>query len=314
MQPMRIVLPGALPGPTIAAELLSHLPAAAPRLIKWLENSQATHVAADPEQTRCTPLEAWQLRASDYQAQSGQVRGAGLGPFLANGHITDDKPVWLLELVHLAAAREGAILQPARTLAITAEESQALYDTASALFTDTDFKLEPLATTHWRVHLPDGYQPACASPELVSLGNVTDWWEQDVNGRAWRRLANELQMAWFDHAVNQSRAEQGQTPINGVWLFGGGRRSQLGQPASRADAQIDTSLLQAWRTADWGSWLTALKQLDETVFASFGAQAQPELVLAGHDDFVVLKPGKSLWQRLQPNHRNKWKKWWSNPQ
>lgn len=316
MQCMQIVLPGALPGAAAGTELVKHLPAVAPRLVKWLENSRGTALSADPTQTFCTPLEAWLLAQHGFEKEPTQKLGAGLGPLLAAPHIADadNHPVWLIELVHLAAAREGAMLQPARKLALTQEESRALFETAASLFEGTEFGVDFLTPSHWRVHLPSSYQPVCATPELVSRSNVTDWWSQETEGRAWRRLANELQMAWFDHAINQERAAAEQIPVNGVWLFGGGKRAQLTRQTADDRRQIHDALFPFAQTADWGGWLNALQKLDETVLASFDNQPQPELILAGHDCVVRYQPGQPLWQRLLPGSRHTWKKWWINPQ
>lgn len=314
MQSMRIVLPGGLPGPAVAADLLSHLPDMAPRLVRWLERGKANYLLADPVLTRCTPLESWQLHQRGYQPQTNMPQAAGLGPLLAAEGIQDDNPVWLVELVHMAPAREGAMLRPARKLGITDNESQSLFETATELFEDSDFTLEWLSATHWRVRLPHDYAPRCASPELVSLGNVTDWWSQDIHGRAWRRLANELQMAWFDHGVNQTRHKQGLSTINGVWLFGGARSTELNRAKTASEEIIDDRLMASWRTADWGSWLMSLQAIDAELLTSFDDQRQPELILTGHDGVIQLQPHQPWWRRLLPGSKDQWKQWWCNPQ
>lgn len=314
MQAMRIVLPGALLDSAVSAELIKHLPEASPRLVKWLENSRVKTLLADPVQHFCTPLEFWQLQQHGFEATGQAPASTGLGPFLAGNTISDDDPVWLVELVHLVAAREGALLQPARKLGLHETESRALFETAAELFQDTGFGIEFITASHWRVHLPAAYAPACASPELVSLGNVTDWWSQDPAGRAWRRLANEVQMAWFNHPVNQQRAEKGLVPVNGVWLFGGAKRSQLASSRTGAAQHIHDNLQPFAQAADWGGWLAALAELDQSVLAAFDGTPQPELILTGHDHILTCLPGRPVWKRLLPGSRNTWKQWWINPQ
>ncbi|MDH3441698.1 MAG: hypothetical protein OEM63_13145 [Gammaproteobacteria bacterium] len=48
-------------------------------------------------------------------------------------------------------------------------------------------------------------------------------------GRSFHRIHGELQMLFHDHAVNRQRAEQGLPPINGLWIWGGGRLPEKGQ-------------------------------------------------------------------------------------
>ena len=89
---------------------------------------------------------------------------------------------------------------------LRAEESAALYDTVRPLFDGTGFAAEPLNARRWRLRLPEGLRPATASPLAVAGRRLNDWWKQDAETRPWRRLLNEIQMAWHDHPVNEARA------------------------------------------------------------------------------------------------------------
>lgn len=308
---MRIVLPGALPDPSQARDLLPHLLKAAPLLVAWLERSHATSIVADPAQTYCTAWEYWQLQQRNFHPRAGQSDSAGLGPLLAGSDPSSaDDPVWLLELTHMSPSRDGAVLIPSGELNITTEESDALLRATQDLFADTDFSLSPSSTTRWRITLPEGYFPLCPSPELVSTTTVNDWWRQDLADRPWRRLANEVQMLWFDHTVNQKRYDQGQVPINNVWLFGGARPSQLTEPsATSITPKLDFSLLQPARAQDWNTWLQTMRTLDTEQFSSLNQQS--EVVLIGYDQIIRYTTENRFWKRWQPGIKESWKKWWS---
>lgn len=307
---MRIVLPGALPEPRQARELTAWLHKTAPCLVAWLERSRATRMVADPVHTYCTAYEYWKLLQHGFEPHADQRISAGLGPTLTDTTATDD-PVWLVELVHISPSRDGAVLIPAKELDITPEQSVALFESAKALFDDSVFELHACGTMHWRITPPPDYVPECASPELVSISTVNDWWRQDEAGRPWRRLSNELQMLWFDHPVNQARQELGQVPINSVWLFGGAKPSQLGVPGNAAleGTQVHTNLLAPFRSQDWGAWLEALARLESELFSP--TRDQPEIVMIGDDRLVTLTPDRRLWARLLPGTKDTWKKWWS---
>lgn len=308
---MRIVLSGALPETHQARELTPYLIENAPTLARWFERSRATRIVADPAQTWCTAWEYWHLLEHRFTPRASQIAAAGLGPILGSHAAHNDQPIWLIELVHLSPSRDGAVLIPAKDLAITADQSASLFQTAQKLFTDTGFGLYPCTPTHWLITLPQGYEPSCPSPELVSISTVNEWWRQDIEGRPWRRLANELQMSWFDHPVNQQRTVNGEPPINGVWLFGGASRSQISKPASTTtETRMITTLSQPMLTQDWGTWLAELKQLEVNVFARLH-DAQPDLVLTGDKHIVTAVPDKRRWARLRPGIKNEWKKWWS---
>ncbi|MGB6104851.1 MAG: hypothetical protein WBF88_13510 [Pusillimonas sp.] len=309
---MRIVLPGALPDPREARELTPHLQTTAPTLLGWLGQARARVIDADPARSGCTPYELWQLMAHGFRVNGEQNFATGLGPLWAQDVAEQDQPVWLTELVHVSPARDGAALLPARELAITPEQSVALFDSVQAMFSEAGFPLSPSGTCHWRITLPDDYAPASASPGLVAITSVNDWWPQDIASRPWRRLANEVQMLWFDHPVNQARGEQGLAPVNSLWLFGGACSSQLASASPLPDTRVYNDLHTFSITRDWGGWLAALGQLEARVFAPLADGAAPQLVLTGSDRVVELTPtALGRWAQWLPRGRNAWSQWWS---
>ena len=310
---MRIVLPGALPDPLEARELTPHLQASAPTLLGWLRQGRARVTAADPARGGCTPYEQWQLLDRGFRPGAEQNFATGLGPLWAQDVAEQDQPVWLVELVHVSPARDGAALLPASELAITAEDSVALFDSVHGLFAEVGFLLQPSDARHWRITLPDGYAPACASPALVSITSVNDWWPQDIASRPWRRLVNEVQMLWFEHPVNQARYRQGLVPVNSLWLFGGASAGQLDAAAARQDDKVCHEPQEYATKHDWGGWLAALAQLEQTLFAPLSGAKAPELVLTGTSRIVELAPATTLgrWAQWLPGSRNAWSHWWS---
>lgn len=323
---MQIVLSGALPDPNFARELTSYISSSAPTLLDWFKNSNAQVMLADPAQTLCNALEYWQIKQNGLLPNSNLPASMGLGPLTLLNTSTENiqeggkytpianEKVWLLELVHISPARDGAALIPAKDLNISADHSKQLFNSALEFFNDSGFTLHPFSHTHWRVTLPDTFMPHCASPELVSISTVNEWWKQDSAGRPWRRLSNELQMLWFDHEVNRQRFKQQLMPINAVWLFGGGTNININPNAinSTGKSNLIRSLEQAFISQDWGSWIQILSDLEQTLFKTIESNKQPELVLTGHDRIVTLSPVKGIWNKLRPGRKNAWKKWWLN--
>lgn len=312
---MRIVLPGALPDPREARELTAYLHKTAPTLARWMEQGLAAATRADPAETGCTPYETWQLRERGFRPRPEQNFASGLGPLYLGEAAADTamppgQPVWLVELVHVSPSRDGAALLPAASLAITPEQSVALFQSVAPMFADSGFHLHAMGPRHWRIDLPPDYTPVAASPALVSLTSVNDWWPQALEDRPWRRLANEAQMLWFEHPVNQARYAQGQMPVNSLWLFGGASLEQLTTAPARADTQVHPELLACNASHDWSGWLAALGDLESRVFQPLSASPMPDLVLTGSDRLVQLnKPAR--WRQWLPRSRNAWRNWWS---
>ena len=316
---MQIVLPGGLVDSAIAPTLVPHIEEKAPRLAEWLRRAQAVQISAAAAETLCTPLEYWWLRENRFEPRPGQSPSAGLSALHArdigthagvHGNLDDNQPLWLAQLVHVAPARDGAALIPAGELEIAPDESLALFESAAEFFEGSGFEATHFDTQHWRILMPEDYEPQCASPALVSTTSVNDWWKQDIAGRPWRRLINELQMLWFDHPVNREREGRGLRPVNSLWLYGGGAPYQLKSPSGQsAELRVIRSLQGPALVQDWGSWLMALEQLETEVFTALDSSTR--LVLTGEERIVELSASNTNWLDKLLNRKQDWKKWWS---
>ncbi|MDH1520530.1 hypothetical protein [Achromobacter mucicolens] len=315
---MLIVIPGALPALPVAAELAKLLPERAPTLHGWLQAATARSQAYDLRAHGCTAFESWQLARAGYAAEPGLLRSAGLGPLLAaeQSSASPQEPVWLCELVHLALGADQASLLDPALMDLTESETAALLETARPLFDGTGFSVEPLSPQRWRLRLPADLRPQTASPAAVAGKRLNDWWRQDAEARPWRRLLNEIQMAWHEHPVNDDRAARGLPPVNALWLYGGGT-PWTAAPAS--PAQVLTELDAPQRAGDWAAWLDALAELDarhlRPLAAAKGLPATPiELLLLGDDRQAALdlKPRGGL-LGLLPAPKKNWSAWWSHP-
>ena len=226
----------------------------------------------------------------------------------------DGEPVWLAELAHLALGADQAMLADPDQMDLRAEESAALYDTVRPLFDGTGFAAEPLDARRWRLRLPEGLRPATASPLAVAGRRLNDWWKQDAETRPWRRLLNEIQMAWHDHPVNEARAARRGAGQRALAV----RRRPPWRIAPPGQALILDGLDAPQRAGDWAAWLDALPALDAQLRARSGKQGLPdaptELLLLGDDRSVALtlKPRGSLLGWL-PAPKKNWSAWWSHP-
>ena len=70
-------------------------------------------------------------------------------------------------------------------------------------------------------------------PPSAALGKAVLAFQPDgPDAGRWRRWQNEMQMLLFEHPVNLAREARGCTPVNSVWLWGGGK---LIAPVDRAE-------------------------------------------------------------------------------
>ena len=155
---------------------------------------------------------------------------------------------------------------------------------------------------------------------------------------SWHKVLNEIQMLFYEHAVNQAREMGGKPAVNGVWLWGGGKyKSGLLKPFSRtvgdselayAFAQaagipveagmssdslaeqgdlllVNESLRIALQKADIGQWRSALLLFENT-------QVQPLLaaLAAGQIEKITLDvPGENSSRRYVLTRGSWWKFW-----
>jgi hypothetical protein len=336
-------VPGALPPGPIASELakqLSATPSPAPTLLKWLRTAPATVGEPPVADPKATPSEAWWLHRAGFEPPSGPAArakpapstgkthqrpgpdqasppealgtatppaaplGSGLAALLAPD-AQGDAPIWVADLAHIQIGRDGLVLTDTNSLDITAEESRALLATVQPLFEADGFTVTYLTPRRWQVTLPDGLAPYAATPSAVMGGDMNDYWPKGLPARPWRRLANDIQMSWHEHPVNEAREGRGEPAVNGLWLHGGAPawtptwrgtppRHLIGDPpwlqglAERAkiawsgsstpasQVRTDTAVLLdalelPCRAQAWGDWLAALTRLDTDWFAPLDA-------------------------------------------
>ena len=302
-----LVVPGALPPGPIASELakqLSATPSPAPTLLKWLRTAPATVSEPPVADPKATPSEAWWLHRAGFEPPAAAPLGSGLAALLAPD-AQGDTPLWVADLAHIQVGRDGLVLTDTNSLDISADESRALLATVQPLFDADGFTVTYLTPRRWQVSLPGGLAPYAATPSAVMGGDLNDYWPKGLPARPWRRLANDVQMSWHEHPVNEARAERGEPAVNGLWLHGGApawtptwrgtpprhligdapwlqglaERAKIAWSGSSTPAsQIKTDaaiLLDALelpcRAQAWGDWLAALARLDADWFAPLDA-------------------------------------------
>lgn len=306
---MQIVLPGALPEPREANELAAHLIKTAPTLAGWMARAHHNAWQASPVDTGCLPHEYWQLRERGFRPAPDQNFATGLAVLRTDASRDPARAIWLAELVHVAPSRDGAALIPAQEIDITPAQSVALFESVHDLFLESGFQLDEQGLTAWQITPPADCLVRAASPALVAITSVNDWWSQDLASRPWRKLVNEVQMLWFDHPVNIERQRQGLPPINSLWLYGGASANQLDNKPLPERHTYDLLFGPAIRH-DWSAWLEGLAWLDKTLEPALTSGSIKQLILTSRERIIELAP-PSRWAQWLPRNKDTWRKWWS---
>ncbi len=141
---------------------------------------------------------------------------------LADGGEADVR-YWLrADPVHLAPDRDQLVLLPESLLQVEAGEAAALSASFNALYGPEGWKLEFPKPTRGYLSYAASLSVTTHDPALLAGGPVLDFMPEGTDGLRLKRLMNETQMLFHDHAVNRAREAVGEPLINSLWFWGGG--------------------------------------------------------------------------------------------
>jgi hypothetical protein len=161
---------------------------------------------------------------------------APLAPYmlLADGGDPRDAVWACVEPVHVQVAHDHLILLDPETLELSMDEAAALLDTARPLIEELGIELAAPTPLRWYLSSEQLGALAGAAPLRAAGRNIEIWLPHEAHtgerSRAWMKLQNEVQMAWFEHPVNAAREARGLPPANSIWLHAQGRMTPVAQP------------------------------------------------------------------------------------
>ena len=289
MAHITLVLPFALPLPEFAPDLIRALEA--PSLATLLSRTSGARRLAVDASAHALPHEAWLARS--LQLSDGRpafahaaMRGFGLDPGAANWR--------LVTPAHIQIARSHLMMADPRQLQLHEQDSRALFDSARQLCHELGHELRYGDASTWFLRADDWQGFDTASPDTVVGMDLTDFMPKNAEARPFRRLQNEVQMAWHAHPANAAREARRLAPVNAFWVWGdggapgkipalatydtpgwlaalGGRRLEsldaLDGVLTQDGMLVAGNLAEAAIAADWGAWLAQMQQLEGALFA-----------------------------------------------
>ncbi|HEX7339801.1 MAG TPA: phosphoglycerate mutase [Rhodanobacteraceae bacterium] len=146
---------------------------------------------------------------------------------LIREHVVHDagEHVWLCaDLAHCEPDMTGVRVLAIGSLTLTAADAEALAAPLRPLFGDSGMPLETTLPSRWHLRLPaDAPLPQMEAPGDVLGDDLARHLPEGAAGRRWRQILNETQIVLHQHALNRQRAQQGQSTVNSLWLWGAGR-------------------------------------------------------------------------------------------
>jgi hypothetical protein len=170
------------------------------------------------------------------QSSAAAEDEAPLAPYmlLADGGEPRDAVWACVEPVHVQVAHDHLILIDPEMLELSADDAAALLDVARPLIEELGIELAAPTPLRWYLSTERFGALAGAAPLRAAGRNIEIWLPHEAHtgerSRAWMKLQNEVQMAWFEHPVNAAREARGLPPANSIWLHAQGRMTVVLQP------------------------------------------------------------------------------------
>jgi len=250
---LHLLMPFAIPAAANAAVLLRDLELSA--LEKLLQRASLVEREAGDAFQRTLPHERWLARefgllnrsassSANPFGTAASLSGTDEAPLaahmlLADGGTPGDATWACIEPVHIQIARDHLVLIDPDALALQPDEAARLLAEARPLVEELGLTLLAPNPLRWYISGTAMGDLLSASPLRASGRSVEIWLPQTTGttpgttsrrSTFWMKLQNEVQMAWFEHPVNEAREHSGRLAANSIWLHSQGSLAPLKQP------------------------------------------------------------------------------------
>lgn len=251
---LHLLVPFALPSAAAASTALAGLEY--PALSKLVARARVDEQVIGEDFQRTLPHERWVARAFGAAAPQVAASTASATPTTGTGAAADDEaPLapWMLladggtpgdatwacvQPVHVRIAHDHLVLIDPASLELADADAAALYAVAKPLIEELGVRIEAPTPQRWYLSSEQFGTLAGASPLRASGRNIEIWLPHEAHSgqrsRAWMKVQNEVQMAWFEHPVNEAREARGLPAVNSIWFHAQG----VLRPVKRAFARV----------------------------------------------------------------------------
>jgi len=147
-----------------------------------------------------------------------------VGPFCALGDgLEPGADYWLCaNPVSLHLQRDSFVLADAQVRGLGWAQAQAFVEMLNTHFADQGLCFYAPHANRWYLRLthPPGLETH-PLPEVIGQ-SIQRLMPQGDDAMQWRAWINEIQMLLHEHPINQALEQRGESPVNSLWLWGGG--------------------------------------------------------------------------------------------
>jgi hypothetical protein len=248
---LHLLIPFALPSAAEASTALHDLHT--PAFDKLVARAALVERVIGEDFQRTLPHERWVAR------QFGALQGRGAaaaqkGATSTTGSADDEAPLapymlladggnpgtasWAcVQPVHVRIAHDHLVLIDPASLDLSDDDAATLLALARPLIEELGVRIEAPQPSRWYLSSDEFSTLAGASPLRASGRNIEIWLPHEAHSgersRAWMKLQNEVQMAWFEHPVNEAREARGLPAVNSIWFHAQGIARPVTSPFAR---------------------------------------------------------------------------------
>jgi hypothetical protein len=235
---LHLLLPFALPAAADASTAFHDI--RSPALDRLIARATLVERVVGEDFQRTLPHERWVARQfGALPADAAAADEAPLAPYMlrADGGEPGSATWGCVQPVHVRIAHDHLVLIDPASLELSDDEARALLAVARPLIEELGVRIEAPKPARWYLS-GDGFgMLAGASPLRASGRNIEIWLPHEAHSgersRAWMKLQNEVQMAWFEHPVNEAREARGLPAVNSIWFHAQGAAQPVRSPFAR---------------------------------------------------------------------------------
>ncbi|MFM0550648.1 regulator [Paraburkholderia sediminicola] len=235
---LHLLLPFALPAAADASTALHAI--RSPALDRLIARATLVERVIGEDFQRTLPHERWVARQfGALPSGAAAADEAPLAPYMlrADGGEPGTATWACVQPVHVRIAHDHLVLIDPASLDLSDEEAGALLAVARPLIEELGVRIEAPRPARWYLSGEGFGTLAGASPLRASGRNIEIWLPHEAHSgersRAWMKLQNEVQMAWFEHPVNEAREARGLPAVNSIWFHAQGAMQPVRSPFAR---------------------------------------------------------------------------------
>ncbi|CAB3771040.1 regulator [Paraburkholderia solisilvae] len=245
---LHLLIPFALPAAAEASTALHGLQI--PALDKLVARATLVERVIGEDFQRTLPHERWVANrfgvlpaapaaTPSVTAGSSAADEAPLAPYmlLADGGDPGHASWACVQPVHVRIAHDHLVLIDPASLDLSDADAATLLAIARPLIEELGVRIEAPQPSRWYLSSDAFGTLAGASPLRASGRNIEIWLPHEAHtgerSRAWMKLQNEVQMAWFEHPVNEAREARGLPAVNSIWFHAQGVARPVTSPFAR---------------------------------------------------------------------------------